>query len=110
VVKEGVVEVLTTKVGVTSGGLDGEDTAGDVEERNIEGTSTKIVDEDVLLGRRLGVETVGDSGSGGLVDDTENIETSDGTCWQNARERRASASTGQRHCGRIFYCRYCCCC
>jgi hypothetical protein len=79
VVKEGLVEVLTTKVGVTSGGLDGEDTTGDREERDIESTTTKVEDEDVLLLLRLLVEAVGDGGSGGLVDDTENVKASDGT-------------------------------
>jgi len=69
-----------TKVSVTSGGLDGEDTALDVKEGDIESSSTKIVDEDVaLLVGLAGTETVGDSGGGRLVDDTENVEASNGT-------------------------------
>ena len=79
VLQEGVVEVLTTQVSISGSGLDGEDTTADVQERHIEGSSSKIEDEDVLLGLRLTVETIGDSGSGGLVDDTKNIETSNGT-------------------------------
>lgn len=80
VVKEVGVEVLATQVGVTSGGLDSEDTTLDVEEGNIESTTTEIVDEDVALLLGLaGTETVGNSGSGGLVDDTENVEARDGT-------------------------------
>ena len=78
VLQEGVVEVLTTQVGVAGGGLDGEDTAADVEERDIESSSTEIEDEDVALGLRLLVETVCDGGGGGLVDDTEHVEASDG--------------------------------
>ena len=79
-VKEVGVEVLTTQVGVSSSSLDGEDTALDVQKRDIESTTTKIVDEDVpLLVRLSGTETVGDSGGGGLVDDTENVEASNGT-------------------------------
>ena len=77
--QEGVVEVLTSQVGVTSSGLYGKDTSGNVEERNIECSSTQIEDQYVLLGGRLGVETVGNGGSSGLVDDSENLETSDGT-------------------------------
>lgn len=77
--KESVVEILTTQVSVTSSGLDGENTTSDVQEGNIESSSSKIEDEDVLLLLRLTVKTVGNGGSGGLVDDTENIETSDGT-------------------------------
>ena len=79
VVDETVVEVLTTKVSVTGGGLDGEDTTSDVEKRDIERSTTKIEDEDVLLCARLTVETVGDGSGGGLVDDTEDIEASNGT-------------------------------
>jgi hypothetical protein len=80
VLKEVGVEVLTTKVSVTSGGLDSEDTTLDVQQGNIEGTTTEIVDENVALLLGLsGTETVGDSGSGRLVDDTENVKTSNGT-------------------------------
>ena len=80
VVKEVSVEVLTTQVGVSSSSLDGENTTLDVKKRDIESTTTKIVDEDVpLLVRLSGTETVGDSGGGGLVDDTENVEASNGT-------------------------------
>jgi hypothetical protein len=79
VVDETVVEVLTTQVSVTSGGLDFEDTLLDGEERNIESSSTEIEDEDVALALDLLVETVGDGGSGGLVDDTEDVHSGDGT-------------------------------
>lgn len=53
VLEEGVVEVLTTQVGVTGSRLDGEDTTGDVEERDIESASAEIEDEHVAL--RLGL-------------------------------------------------------
>ena len=74
------VEILATQVSVTSSSLDSEDTTLDVEERHIEGTSTEIVDKDVaLLVRLASTETVGDSSSSWLVDDTENVESGDGT-------------------------------
>jgi hypothetical protein len=80
VLKEVGVEVLTTQVSVTSGSLDGEDTTLDVKKGDIESSSTEIVDENVaLLVGLAGTETVGDSGSGRLVDDTEDVEASDGT-------------------------------
>jgi hypothetical protein len=80
VVKEVSVEVLTAQMGVTSGGLDGEDTTLNVKKGNIESTTTEIVDEDVpLLLGLSGAKTVGDSGGGRLVDDTENVETGNGT-------------------------------
>ena len=49
VVHDTVVKVLTTKVGVTGGGQDLEDTVVDREERDIEGSASEIEDEDVPL-------------------------------------------------------------
>ena len=72
---EGLVEVLTTEVGVTVGGLDLEDAGGDLKDGDIEGTTTKIVDGD---GAVLGLlETVGEGGGGGLVDDAVDGEAGD---------------------------------
>jgi len=76
---ETVVEVLTTKMGVTIGGLDLEDTFLNGEEGDIESTTSEIEDENVAFTFSLFVETVGNSSGGGLVDDTLNIETSNGT-------------------------------
>ena len=78
-VDESVVKVLTTQMRVTGGGLDLEDTLLDGQERDIEGSSSEVEDEDVLLTGVLLVETVGDGSGGGLVDDSENVETSDQT-------------------------------
>jgi hypothetical protein len=65
---------------VTSGSLDSEDTALDVKKGDIESSSTEIVDEDVaLLVGLAGTETVGNGGGGRLVDNTENVEASNGT-------------------------------
>jgi hypothetical protein len=77
--QEVVVEVLTTQVSVTSGSLYSEDTTSDVKERDIESSSTQIENENVLLLGGFGVETVGNSSCGRFVNDTENLETSDGT-------------------------------
>merc|ERR1719158_1633721 len=79
VVDEFVVEVLTTQVSVTVGGLDLEDTFLDGEEGDIEGTTTKIENEDVSLLSLLAIKTVGDGGGGWLVDDSEHVDTSDGS-------------------------------
>lgn len=79
VVNESVVEVLTTQVSVTGGGLDLEDTLLDGQERNIEGTTTEIEDQNVALTLGLLVKSVGDGSSRGLVDDSEDIETRDKT-------------------------------
>jgi hypothetical protein len=80
VLKKSSIEVTSTKVSITGSSLDGEDTTLDVQKGDIESTTTEIVDEDVpLLLGLSGAETVGDSGGGGLVDDTENVETGNGT-------------------------------
>lgn len=79
VVDQTVVEVLTTQVSVTSGRLDLEDTLLDGQERNIEGTTTEIEDQDVSLALNLLIKTVGNGGSGGLVDDTQNVQASNET-------------------------------
>lgn len=79
VVDETVVKVLTTQVSVTGSGLDFEDTLFDGQEGDIEGTTTEIEDENVALTVGLLVETVGNSSSSGLVDDTEDVETGNET-------------------------------
>lgn len=77
VVDETVVKVLTTQVGITGSCLDLKDTLLDSQEGHIEGTTAKIEDENVSLTLSLLVETVGDGGSRGLVDDTKDVEPSD---------------------------------
>src|SRR5690606_36250746 len=52
----------------------------DVKKGNIESSSSKIVDKDVTFLLRLsGSETVGNGGSGWLVDDTKDVHARDGT-------------------------------
>jgi len=79
VVDETVIKVFTTKVSITGSRLDLEDTLLNGEERDIEGSTTKIEDEDVLLTLLLLVKTVGNGGGSGLVDDTENVEAGNET-------------------------------
>jgi len=76
VVNKSVVEILTTQMSVTSSGLHLEDTLLNGQEGDIEGSSSQIEDEDVALTLNLLVETVCNGGSSWLVDDSENVETS----------------------------------
>ena len=78
VLHDTVVEILTTKVSVTSGSQDLENAVVDRQKRHIEGTTTKIVNNDLALVTGL-IKTVSDSGGGGLVDNTEDVETGDST-------------------------------
>lgn len=78
VVDDSLIEILTTEMGVTSGSQDLEDTVINGEQRDIEGTTTEIVDDDLALTIGL-VKTVGNSGGGGLVDDSEDVKTGNDT-------------------------------
>jgi len=78
VLHDTVVEILTTKVSVTSGSQDLENAVVNRQKRHIESTTTKIVNNDLALVTGL-IKTVGDSGGGGLVDNTEDVETGDST-------------------------------
>ena len=64
-------------MGVTGGGLDFEDALLNREERNIEGYFTEIENEDVTLAIDLLIETIGNGGCSGLVDDAEDVEARD---------------------------------
>ena len=75
---ESVVEIFATEMGVPVGGLDLEDTILNGEEGNIESTTTEIEDEDVTFAGVLLVETVRNSGGGGLVDDSLDRHAGDG--------------------------------
>jgi hypothetical protein len=78
VIDDTVVEILTTKVSVTSGGQDLEDTIINRKEGNIEGSTTEIVDDDLGLALAF-VETVGDGSGSRFVDDTKNLEAGNGS-------------------------------
>ena len=79
VVDETVVEIFTTKMGVTGSGLDFKDTLFNGQEGDIKSTTTKIEDENVLLSLSLLVETIGDGGGGGFIDDTEDVQAGNQT-------------------------------
>ena len=75
VVDETIVEIFPTKMGITSGGLDFENTLLNSEERDIESSSTKIEDEDVAFADNLLVETICDSSRRRLINDSENVHS-----------------------------------
>lgn len=79
VVDKTVVKVLTTQVSVTGGRLDLKDTLLNSEERDIEGSSSKIEDEDVALTLNLLVQTVCNGSCSWLVDDSEDVQASNET-------------------------------
>mmetsp|Transcript_12613 Transcript_12613/g.18091 ORF Transcript_12613/g.18091 Transcript_12613/m.18091 type:complete len:277 (+) Transcript_12613:1288-2118(+) len=78
VVDHAVVKVLSSQVGISSSGLDLKDSLLNGQKRHIKSSSTKIENQDILLLALL-IKTVGNGSSGGLVNDTQHIESSDGT-------------------------------
>ncbi len=79
VVHESVIEVLTSKMGVSTSSLHLEDTTLDGQEGHIECATTQVEDKHVLLGLSGLVETISNSSGSGLVDDTEDVQTGNGT-------------------------------
>ena len=79
VVNETIVKVFATQVSVTSCGLDFEDTLFNGQEGDIECFSTKIENKNIALAGDLLVKPVGNSSSGGLIDNMENVQTRNGT-------------------------------
>src|SRR5699024_1787191 len=78
-VDDGLVPVVTTEVVVTVGGLDLHDAVTDLQEGDVEGTTTEVVDEDgglVLL-----LQVVGQGGRGRLVDDAQDVQARDRACF-----------------------------
>src|SRR5690554_3572856 len=64
---------------VTSSAEHLEDALVNRQERNIESAATEIVDNDVTLANVGLIQTVGNGGRGGLVDDTEDVEAGNDT-------------------------------
>ena len=69
---------LTSKMGVTVGGKHLKHTIVNGQDADIESTTTKVEDKDVLLATLL-VQTVGNSSSSWLIDDPSNIEAGNDT-------------------------------
>src|SRR5210317_796513 len=78
VVHHAVVKVLSSQVGVSGGGLDLKDALLNSQERHIEGSTTKVENQHILLLSLL-IKTVGNGSSGGLIDNTQDVETRDGS-------------------------------
>jgi NAD-specific glutamate dehydrogenase len=76
VVHNTVVEIFTSQVRVTCSRQDLEDTIFYGQQRHVESSTTKVVDDDLALFTRL-VEAVCDGCRRWLVDNTSDVETSD---------------------------------
>jgi len=74
-----VVEIFTSEVGISSSGLDLENTFFDRQQGDIESSTSKIENKNVALAGDLLVEAVGNSSSGRFIDNSENVETGNGS-------------------------------
>lgn len=79
VIDDSVVEVLSSKMGVSGRGEDFENSIVDRKERDVESSSSEIVDDNVSFSTGL-VESVSDRGGGRFVDNSENVKSSDSSC------------------------------
>ena len=75
VVDNMVTEVFTTKVGITSGSHNLDDTNVNGKEGHINDSSFGVVDDDLAFVFLRLVKTVGDSSGGGLIDDMQDLDT-----------------------------------
>lgn len=78
VVNDAIIKIFTTKMGVTSSSQNLEDTIVNGKERDIKGSTTKIIDNNLRFAAFL-VKAVGDSGGSRLVDDAEDSKTGNGS-------------------------------
>lgn len=76
-VHDAVVEIFTSQMGVSGGCEHFEYATFDGEQRNVKGSSTEIVYKNSRLGSIL-IETIGEGGGGGFIQDPQNIKT--GNC------------------------------
>ena len=77
-IHDALIEIFTTKMGITGGSLNLEDALVDGQDGHIECTTTEIVDDNLTLLVGL-VQSVGESRCGGFVDDTKDVQTGDST-------------------------------
>merc|ERR1712241_74759 len=73
-----LVKIFTTQVSVTVGGDDLKYSVVNGQQTHIKSTTTKIKDQDVLLSIFL-VKTVSNSRSSWLIDDSHDVESSNGS-------------------------------
>ena len=75
VIHDHLVEVITTQVSVSGGGEHFKNAITHLKDRHVEGATTKVEDQDAFVA--FFVEAIGQSRRCGLVDDAQNLETSD---------------------------------
>jgi len=78
VVSDTLIEIFTTEMGITCSSEHLEHTVVDGKDGYIESTTAEIKDNNILF--VFLIESVGDSGCGGLVDNAEHFKSSNLAC------------------------------
>jgi hypothetical protein len=74
-----VIEIFTSQVSITGGGLNFEDTVFDGQEGDIESTTSEIEDQNILFTSTFLIKTVSNSSGGGFIDNSKNVESRNDT-------------------------------
>ena len=80
-----MVEIFTSKMGISTRCFDLKDAIRDGEDGNIKGTTTQVKNEHIPLTTNFFVQSISNSCSGGFVNYAKNIETSNTSCLENAK-------------------------
>ena len=67
-----LVPVIAAQVGITVGGFDLDDALTNIQDRNIEGTTAQVKDQDGFV--LFLIQTVGQGGGSGLIDDALDVQ------------------------------------
>nr|QES95443.1 heat shock 70 kDa protein [Philasterides dicentrarchi] len=74
-----LIEIFSSQVGVSGGGFNFEDSFIDGQQGNVESSSSQIEDQNVSFSLSFFVQSVGNSGGGGFVDDSQYVQSGDGS-------------------------------
>lgn len=77
-VHDSLIEIFSSEMGVSWGGHHLKDSIVNGEDWDIEGSSSKIEDQNVLF-TGFFVKTIGNGGSSGFIQDSDDVKTGDGS-------------------------------
>src|SRR5690606_23275698 len=73
---DAVVEIVAAQMVVAAGGLDLKDAVADLQDGDVKSAAAQVKDKDGLVA--FLVQSVGQRGGRGLIDDAQHLETGDG--------------------------------